>query len=305
VTEGVLRLLTPGLYTLVVDQGRPATRSLGVPLGGAADQCSLALGNALVGNPSEMAALEIALAGPILEANVPLACVLYGAPFDLATDSRPLRPNNTFTLHPGEQLRIGGAARGMRAYLCIRGGVQTPLVLGSRSSLQPLSAGSELPCRADTIPGRFVRDIMEVECQEDVTTLRVLEGPQASWFAGASFFDGPHFAVSPASNRMGLRLRGRPLTVPDRELVSEPVCPGSVQVTRDGQCILLGVDGQTIGGYPRIAQVIRADLDRLGQLRPGQQLRFQRVGLAEAEDLYRHQQAELRRWLLRLRMMAG
>src|SRR5262249_55608127 len=106
--------------------------------------------------------------------------------------------------------------------------------------------------------------------------------------------------VLPASNRMGLRLGGPPLRRPDRELTSEPVCPGSVQVTGDGQCIVLGVDGQTIGGYPKIAQVVTADLDKLGQLRPDDRIRFTRVDLTEAERLYRLKQSELREWLTRL-----
>jgi allophanate hydrolase subunit 2 len=103
---------------------------------------------------------------------------------------------------------------------------------------------------------------------------------------------------------MGLRLRGEPLLPPDRELVSEPVCPGAVQVTRDGQCIVLGVEGQTIGGYPKVAQVIAADLDKLGQLRPGQEVRFRLVSLEAAESLYRQKHVELRRWLTRLRTAA-
>src|SRR5262249_61631977 len=108
--------------------------------------------------------------------------------------------------------------------------------------------------------------------------------------------------VTPASNRMGLRLRGAPLSLPQRELVSEPVCPGTVQVTRDGQCIILGVDGQTFGGYPKIAQVISADLDLLGQLRPGDRVRMQRVTLGEAEEGYRQRQAVLRGGVMRLRV---
>src|SRR5438128_12456511 len=100
---------------------------------------------------------------------------------------------------------------------------------------------------------------------------------------------------------MGLRLSGVPLAMPSRELVSEPVCPGAVQVTRDGQCIILGVDGQTIGGYPKIAQVISADLDKLGQLRPGEHLRFLRVSLEEAERLYRQKHVELHEGVTRLR----
>src|SRR5213075_716596 len=109
------------------------------------------------------------------------------------------------------------------------------------------------------------------------------------------------FTVTPASNRMGLRLDSEPVKLAGRELVSEPVCPGTVQVTRDGQCIVLGVDGQTIGGYPKIAQVISADLDKLGQLRPHEGIHFVRVFLEEAEQLHREKQMELRSWLTRLR----
>jgi antagonist of KipI len=296
-----LRVLDPGLYTLVVDFGRPHSRSLGVPLGGAADRASLMLGNALLGNPPDAPALEMSLAGPTLEAGCELACVVYGAPFTLQSDRQPLRPGKTFTLSPGEQLHLGGALSGVRAYLCVLGGLQTPLVLGSRSSLAPLQAGTELIC----IPGRTLPRFAEINLEpEPGTPLRIVPGAQAGWFARDDFEDR-EFEVSPASNRMGLRLRGQPLPVPEREMVSEPVCPGAVQATRDGQCIILGVDGQTIGGYPKIAQVISADLDRLGQLRPGERIRFQRVSLTEAETLYRARQTALREWVTRLQLSAA
>src|SRR5205814_1496389 len=101
------------------------------------------------------------------------------------------------------------------------------------------------------------------------------------------------FTVAPASNRMGLRLQSKPLAIPAREMISEAVCPGTVQVTRDGQCIVLGVDAQTIGGYPKIAQVIQADLDALGQLRPGQAIKFEKITLEEAAERDRRVQADL------------
>src|SRR5207248_7666575 len=138
-----------------------------------------------------------------------------------------------------------------------------PVILGSRSSLQPLPAGAELGCVEGRIGRRFFPPILER--MDRPRRLRVLPGAQADWFpAGA--IEGRTFVVTPASNRMGLRLEAEPLPVSGREMVSEPVCPGAVQVTRDGQCIVLGVDGQTIGGYPQVAQVISADLDELGQL---------------------------------------
>jgi antagonist of KipI len=293
-----LRVIAPGLATRVVDRGRPRSRSLGVPVGGAADRTSYLVGNALVGNGPDAAALEITLSGPTLEATCELACVVYGAPFDLDNDRQSLRAGKTFTLRAGEALRIGGTPEGARAYLCVGGGLQTKTILESRSSLEPLAAGDELPCLPGAIHARFL--LHRFDIPEEAGLLRVLDGAQSGWFKEDEFL-GQEFTVTPASDRMGLRLRGAPLTLPGREIVSEPVCPGTVQVTRDGQCIVLGVDGQTIGGYPKIAHVIAADLDRLGQLRPGERVRFRRIELAEATALYRRQQAELDRWLLCVR----
>ncbi len=293
-----LRVLDPGLYTLVVDFGRAGSRSLGVPVGGAADRFALAIGNALVGNLPNAPALEISLAGPTVQADCELACVVYGAPFELSSDRQTLTAGTTFTLQPAEKLCIGGTAEGMRAYLCVRGGFLVAPVLGSSSGLEPLQAGVELRCPASRISARFVHSTFR--WNREPRALRVLDGPQAAWCCSEEFY-AQKFKVSPASNRMGLRLRGRPLGLADRELISEPVCPGSVQVTRDGQCVILGVDGQTIGGYPKIAQVIHADLDKLGQLRPDERIHFVRVNLEEAEALYRQKQAELQEWLTRLR----
>lgn len=305
--SATLTVVRPGWYTLVVDPGRPRSRSLGVPLGGAADRFSLALGNALVGNPPDAAALEVTLAGPTLCADADLACVLYGAPFELVTDRRPLNAGTTFTLYAGEELRIGGTTQGMRAYLCIQGGLLSAEVLGSRSSLGPLTAGTALPCCAGRTRGRSVHvsDPSGTSPGLSLMELRIVDGPQRDWFRIDELLSPARFQVLPASDRMGLRLAGTPLTVPARELTSEPVCPGAVQVTRDGQCIILGVDGQTIGGYPKIAHVIAADLDRLGQLRPGASIAFVRVSLAEAEEVYRQRRALLSRWLDRLHNAQG
>ncbi len=302
-----LRVLEPGLQTLVVDFGRPHSRSLGVPIGGAADRTSLALGNALVGNPPDAAALEFCLQGPVLEAQCELACAVYGAPFPLHGKRERLRTGKTFTLRAGEVLEVGGSESDMRAYLCVAGGVQEKMILGSRSSLAPVRKASVLQCSPGRIRPRFARIEADWLHSRIPPVLRILDGPQAEWFAQNPMASREvnresRFTVSKDSNRMGLRLDVTPpIVVPDRELVSEPVCPGSVQVTRDGQCIILGVDGQTIGGYPKIAQVISADLDRLGQLRPGSPVFFQRVTLEQAERLYRAKQRDLNHWLMRMR----
>lgn len=300
-TTATLRLLTPGLHTLIVDAGRPHSRRLGVPVGGAADQFALAVANALVGNPTDAAALEIALVGPTLVVDAPIGCVVWGAEVQLTLNTASLDVGRTFTLEPGAKLRIGSVTQGVRAYLGIAGGIDAPLLLGSRSGLVPLRAGATLTCRPGRIGSRFVGPKSASSPAESPAVLRVLPGGQADWFPAGALV-ARTWEVTPASNRMGLRLAGAPLPCPDRVMVSEPVCPGTVQVTGDGGCIVLGVDGQTIGGYPRIAQVIAADLDRLGQLRPGDGVRFAPVSLDEAERLYHERTASLRALTTRLRL---
>ncbi len=303
-----LRVVEAGLYSMMVDQGRPGYRSLGVPVGGAADFTSLALGNALVGNPAEAPALEVCLAGPTFQARQDVACVLFGAPFSITRNGRSLPPRKTFTLNQGDELIIGSTPAGMRAYFCVRGGFNVPAILGSHSGLEPITNGNELSCSTNRIHSRYLN--LEASLPDEDPTardgecwlLRVLSGLQADWFSEDEF-DRQEYCVTPSSNRMGLRLQGQALTPKrtGREMTSEPVCPGAVQVTNDGQCIVLGVDGQTIGGYPKIAQVIQADLDRLGQMRPGDHLRFVQVDLDEAAALYRKKQQELEAWIMRLR----
>jgi biotin-dependent carboxylase-like uncharacterized protein len=295
-----LEVIQPGWASRVVDRGRPGTRHLGVPVGGAADRTALALGNAILGNAPDAAGIEFSLPGPTLRATADVGCVVYGASIRLPA---PLVLGKTFTLRSGDELHLGpGTAIGMRTYLCVHGGLQTKVILGSRSALGTLERGEVLPCQSATISARFVPQIRPRFA--DPQTLCVLPGLQASWFRDEEFYR-QEFTVTAASNRMGLRLQGEPLTMPQEELVSEPVAPGAVQVTRDGQCIILGVDGQTIGGYPKIAHVIDADLDWLGQLRPGQRVRFVRVTLDEAAVRWRDQAERLRRWVLRLRAASG
>src|SRR5262245_43212511 len=123
-----LEVISPGMYTLLVDHGRPRTRSLGVPVSGAADRFSLAIGNALVGNEPDTAALEISSGGVVLRTDGPLACSLVGAPFDARIGRGSVRANSCFPLKTGDELAISGTRSGARAYLCIRHGIDAPLI---------------------------------------------------------------------------------------------------------------------------------------------------------------------------------
>jgi biotin-dependent carboxylase-like uncharacterized protein len=289
-----LRVLSPGTYSLIVDAGRPATRGLGVPVGGPADRWALSLGNTLAGNSPLAPALEITLTGPALLAEADVGLCVFGAPFRIDRDGEPVEPNTTFTLRKGQTLHIGGTPTGCRGYVCLPGGFHGPEVLGSRSSLEPVKAGDVLACDSSGLAGRGL--FPEPQARSD--SVRVLPGPQADWFDDAFFRNV--YRVTPASNRMGVRLDGPPLVLPKQELVSEPVAPGAIQITNDGRPIVLGVDGQTIGGYPKVAHVIAADLDLLGQLRPGDPVRFVRVNEEEAEAASVERRTNMRRWLRRI-----
>jgi biotin-dependent carboxylase-like uncharacterized protein len=292
-----LTVLNPGLHSLLVDAGRPGARHLGVPVGGPADAAAFAVGHALVGNGPDAVALEMSFAGPTLRAEVALGAVIVGAPFAAEiVGQRTPEPGVGFTLAPGDVLKIGGTARGARAYLCVPGGFRTPDGLGSRSGFGPVTTGQSLSCA----PSRITAVSVVWELPVSPVTVRVLPGPQYDWFLDPREFTNERYEVHPASDRMGLRLNGPMLTRRAGELTSEPVAPGAVQVTNDGRPVVLGVDGQTIGGYPKIAHVVRADLDLLGQLRPGDRLRFRFVTPDEATAAAEERDRRIHEWRVRI-----
>lgn len=291
-------VLTPGLHSLLVDPGRPAARHLGVAVGGPADEESFSLGNWLAGNRESAVALEVSFSGPSLRADKPIGAVIVGAPFAAEiVGKRMIEPGVGFTLEQDDVLKIGGTPVGARAYLCVPGGFEMPTVLGSRSAFGPITTGQTLRCSASRIAA------VAVDLQPKTVTLvtmRVLPGPQHDWFLNPRELTEMIYTVQPASDRMGIRLAGQSLTRRVGELPSEPVAPGAVQVTNDGQPVILGADGQTIGGYPKVAHVIRADLDKLGQLRPGDRLRFTFVTAKEAQAAADERAKRLNEWRVRI-----
>ena len=309
-------VLHPGTYSLLVDAGRPRSRCLGIPLGGAADRAALAIGNALAGNSNNAVALEMTFSGPTLVAERDVSACVFGASFRIQLDEEIIAAGSLFQVRAGQTLKIGGASRGVRAYLCVRGGFESKSILESGSAFAPITEHDRLVCPASKGSGRTLsyanvealfdeseRDGVITDKSGRTPTLRVIDGPQTDWFSDREFYQQT-FAVSPASNRMGVRLLGEPLIRQPREMISEAVTPGATQITNEGLPIVLGVDGQTIGGYPKIAQVIGADLDRIAQLRPGQQIHFERISIDEAEALSQKHRSKLRKWLTALRLSA-
>ena len=292
----VVEVLRAGLCDLVVDQGRPGYEHLGVPPGGAADPAALAVANRLVGNDAAAAGLELAYTGPALRFPQGGTVAISGACFTATRSSGSgVKWNETLMLEPGEILDLGVARAGCRCWLAIGGGLEVPVVMGSRSTFLPagfgglqgrgLRHGDILRLGEVAATQRLLRAVPPTDPSDNC--LHVVAGPQAGLFEDsglAAFFSGT-YRVASASDRRGLRLIGTALSRVGTELPSQGVLPGAVQVPPNGQPIILGWDGPVTGGYPVIAGVIRADWSRLAQLRPGDAVRFVTVELEAARAL--------------------
>ena len=294
--SAALEILACPTPVSVQDLGRPGYRHLGVPLSGALDSQSLQLLNALVGNPAGAAVLEMRLVGPTLRAGTAVRVALAHVAGSIerggeAGEKESLPPWQTAILLPGDRLRIGSVSGGV-GYLAVAGGFAVPLVLGSRSFYAragigaTLAVGAQLPVTEQTLEVGECAVLPAPTFAVDAP-LRVMPGPQADHFTAAAFATlyGSNYRVGRAADRMGLRLAG-PLLQHDpargADIASDAVTPGAIQVPGDGQPIVLLADGQTVGGYAKIATVISADLPRLGRLLPGDELRFTPVDAAAA-----------------------
>jgi antagonist of KipI len=326
--DATITVVQPGLSTTIQDLGRPGLRAAGVPLSGAADPVSLRLANLLVGNPEAAAAIECTLLGPTLRFEQEAVVALVGGTF-------PGFPGNAATRLPaGTQLALGHATAGCRGYIAVAGGIDVEPVLGSRSTLmiagfgglagRPLRAGDRLAVPAGAALDRRgpsasgKRDVARLRrlagsppavaagrgpaeqgkrLLDRHAVLRIMPGEHAEAFGGRAW--SRSFRASSRSDRMGVRLDGEPLpgAAGGGALASVAVFPGTVQVPPDGLPIVLLADAQTIGGYPVLGQVLAADLPRAAQLRPGDEVRFEPVSLAEAHAALREREA----WIATIR----
>jgi allophanate hydrolase subunit 2 len=274
-----LKVLRISAGATLQDAGRCGWKHCGVPQGGAFDKESLALANALVGNEPEAPALELSLLGGLFECAEPGACALVGGEREASLRGSQVPTNSAFGVICGDRLLIGPITKGVRLYLAAHGGWHGEPILGSVSG-QPVDAGS----------------VLESAFQIDLPTIGNLRLTWESLRSGPFRIIRPNdvsagfekllsdkLRVSVDSDRRGIRLEGAKLE-PGEEKTSEPICVGAVQLTPSGQLIVIGPDGPTIGGYPQIAFVCEADLDRLAQLRPGDEVRFEEVTLEEARE---------------------
>src|SRR5712692_3470552 len=300
----VIQVQSPGLLTTVQDLGREGFGPMGVSPSGAADPISLRIGNRLVGNSEGAAGLEMTLLGGTFVFPEGAALALAGSDFGATLNAAPINPWTSVEVKRGQTLRVGPTRSGARCYLCVQGGIEVAPLLGSASTHLLSGLGGH--------EGRALRkgDLLKIgeakeSCRKRAVAanglkvllprkiLRVTPGPQSDWFPESSqrIFYSSAYRVAEESNRMGLRLEGAPLREgADGEMISEGVSLGAVQIAAGGLPIILFVEQQTTGGYAKIANVISADLSSLGQLRPRDEIRFERVDWETARSLLKEQE---------------
>ncbi|MDX1515859.1 MAG: biotin-dependent carboxyltransferase family protein [Woeseiaceae bacterium] len=305
-----IRIIKPGMLTTVQSGPRRGLRHLGVPAAGAADPLSLALANKLVGNDVEAAALEATLVGPRLRFEQPTRFALTGAVAEATLNDDAVAYHETREAGAGDELFVGPAAEGCRVYIAFAGGIAAQPVLGSSSTYLPAALGGHrgralregdlLYLGADAPQ---VRLATPDDCRPPITTrwaLRVCRSVETSALAPGQrgvLFD-THWRIGRRADRMGMALDGARLgVVTDGRMPSAAVFPGTIQCPDSGVPFLLSVDAQTTGGYPRVAQVARADRHLIGQMRPGDRVLLLPRQPEEAVDELRAKIRFWSRWL--------
>lgn len=315
----MITVLQPGLLTSVMDLGRPGHQRHGVVVGGALDRFAARVANMIVGNEDNAALLEVAQRGPELHFGADALVAWCGGGFEPQLGGAPLPRDRAVRVAAGETIRFGVARHGLRAWLAVAGGLDVPLVLGSRSTYRragfggldgrPLRAGDTLRTGAPSewamarlrAPARA--STWSVRPETLVTApasgwVRALPGPEFELFTpeAREMFFSAEWKVTKDADRMGARLDGPelPLAAP-REMISEGVNEGIVQVPAGGAPIVLLASRQTVGGYARLAAVAAVDLGRMAQLAPGATVRFSRISLVAAHELLLARERNLNR----------
>ena len=299
----MVEVIKPGLFTTIQDQGRWGYQAYGVGISGALDSLALAVGNLLGGNPAGAAGLEMTILGPTLRFTRETLFAITGADLAPRLDGAPLSNWTAHLAPPGSILSFGGRQSGVRAYLAVAGGLDVPVVMGSRSTYllghfggvegRPVKAQDRLPVGSPArafkpLAGHVFPETLRPPYRKN-PLLRVVLGPFQDFFSAeglAEFLSG-EYHITPNSDRMGYRLQGKAITRQKTgELITCGLANGTIQVPPNGQPIILLADRQTMGGYPVIATVIHADLPLVAQGAPGDAVRFATVTPDEGRKAY-------------------
>ncbi len=326
-------VLKSGLLTTVQDLGRTGFQQYGIVVGGALDTFAARVANLIVGNEPNAAVLELAQTGPELRFEREALIAWNGGDFAATISGQPLPRDRAVRVAAGEAVNFGVARKGLRAWVAIAGGIDVPLVMGSRTTYRraglgghqgrPLVAGDELKTfaaneRAVAMLGSLAAGSKRATAwtvrpetmgkQAPAGVVRAMRGPEWEWFsedAQRDFF-AAEWQTTKEADRMGVRLQGPGLVlVKPREMISAAVNTGVVQVPPSGHPIVLLPSRQSVGGYPRIAAVAGVDIGRFTQLRPGEKVRFEKIPLPVAQELWLARERDLGRVQLGLARMTG
>ncbi|MFC2008452.1 biotin-dependent carboxyltransferase family protein [Chloroflexota bacterium] len=303
-----VEVIKGGAFSTVQDLGRYGYQRFGVPVSGALDQFALRVGNLLIGNEESDAGLEATFLGPTLRFHLNVTIAITGGDLSPVLDGRPILGWRSLSIPAGSTLSFTGPRDGIRAYVCVRGGIDVPIVMGSRSTFtrsqfggfhgRALATGDMVPV-ADTDSDTLQSEGRELASHAVPSyghhhTLHVTMGPQDDAFttAGIDTLLASTFTVTPMFDRMGYRLEGPAIEhKKSADIVSDGTSRGAVQVPGSGKPIVLLADCGTTGGYTKIATVISADLPRMAQAQPGDTVEFRTVSLEEAHRALREQEA--------------
>ncbi len=303
-----LTILKAGALTTLQDSGRYGYQALGLTPAGAVDDFASKIVNWLVGNDARQAVLEMTLLGAKLRFESACRIALGGADMGALLNGQPLANWQSHDIAAGDVVSFGSAQGGCRSYLAVDGGFDCPLILNSRATDlrgqigglagRALQSGDRLSFGKPTLDYYFKTHLPLAAVPDYQTEKRIctLDGPQFDFFtadARAHFYKET-YRVAADSNRMALRLQGEALaTRAGSDIISDPLVFGSIQVAGDGQPMLLMADRQTCGGYAKIATAVSSQRTVLAQLKPGDQLTFECVDIARAQQMLRHYQREL------------
>ena len=298
-----------GFFTTVQDMGRFGYQQFGVPVSGAMDKYALQVANMLVGNSRGEAALEITLPGFAARFSKSCQIAVTGADLGAVLGERPLSPWQAVTVKEGELLSFNTLKGGTRSYLAVAGGFALPEVMGSKSTYvrgrigglegRQLQEGDELEIKGDPFYARppllDTPPAYKREYASEVT-VRCVPGPQDDFFLPAEVekFFSFQYTVTQQSDRMGYRLDGPVVKhKQDYNIITEGLTLGAVQMIGEGKPIVMMADHQSAGGYTKIAHVINVDMHFLAQMKPGDKVSFQKIGVEEAQELLRQQEEKL------------
>ncbi len=294
------RVAAPGLLTTVQDSGRFGFQQYGVPVSGAMDYYAFMASNLLVRNRTNQACLEITLLGPTLEFLNQTQIAITGADLSPTLNREEVPCWQTLNVSRGDELRFGPPRNGCRAYVSVRGGIDVPVLLGSRSTYvrgllggykgRQLRTGDMIKANQQVFSSETQVRMMPqnlIPTYETNPTIKVVLGPQSDFFTNKTreLFLSSTYTVTADSDRMGYRLDGPELEPKKTSpMVSDATPVGAIQVPTDGKPIIMMRDAQTTGGYPKIAVVTTPDTSRLGQVRPGNKIEFSESSSSEAQE---------------------